>query len=94
MLKFDEMLLWSRRFDLVSNRVQIVNQLLGCRYDFSPTNPMRLVRTVSGYDVTFDGEVLASFRIWDLADIDDAIGVVEQWSSCVWRLGRYGVLAT
>lgn len=92
-MEFYEMSRWSRRFDLVTNRIGVFNQVLGCRYDHSPTNPMRLVRSGRGYDVTFDGDVLTSFSLWDLAEIERSFAVVDQWSSCVWQLGRFGVLA-
>ena len=90
MLTYADMVDWARLHDLIANRVGIVNQLLGCRYAVSPTNPMGVRRDGSQYEVLCDGAVLASYGVWDVDGIRTAYELVDHWSDCVWQLSRLG----
>ena len=78
----------SRLFDLVLNRVAIVNQLHGCRYDHNPENPMRVSRDHGTYVVTYCDAEVVSFRSNDLDSVSSAFAVLDAWSRCVWLLSR------
>lgn len=93
MLTYGDMVDWSRLCDLVSNRVGIVNQVLGCRYAHSLDNPMVIRRVEKSYEIVFKGEAIASYGIWDVEGIRAAYGIVDHWSECVWQLARAGRLS-
>lgn len=83
---------WSDMVDLLCNRVAIVNQLHGCRYDHSPENPMRVNCRRGDYVVSYRDAEVASFSTYDFESLSSSLSVVGAWSSCVWQLSRAGVL--
>lgn len=94
MLTYGDMVDWSRLSDLVSNRVGMVNQLLGCHYAHSLDNPMVVRRVEKSYEILFKENCIAAYGVWDLDGIRAAYEVVNRWSDCVWHLARDGRLQT
>lgn len=91
-MDFYEMARWSKKYDLVLNRVSIANQLFGCRYDFSNDNPMTISKEHGSYSVSYLDAEVANFRRNDLDSVDAALHVLDQWSRCLWLLSRSGRL--
>lgn len=92
MLSYGDMVEWSRLFDLVSNRVGVCNQVLGCKYAHSPENPLVLKRCGKRYEIVFNGETFASFGVWDLESLRVVCDGMGAWSDCLWQLSRGGLL--
>lgn len=90
---FEDMERWSRVFRVVENRIGIVNQLLGCRYDGARENPMRLEYGRGVYSVRFRGDVLCTFGAWDLSGVELARALVDHWSDCLWQVREMGCLS-
>lgn len=87
---FDDVYRWVQLFDTLENRVAIINQLHGCRYDFSKTNPCLLEHGRGWYLVKYDGNEIARFRVYDLDSITSAFGIVDGFANAIWLLRRAG----
>lgn len=85
MLSFDVMQVWTCKFDLLRNRIGVVNQLLGCRYHNGNDARMCMTRVSGGYDVCFDSDVISSFRLWDIDSLTMTFEKVDAWADCLWR---------
>lgn len=93
MLGFEDLAVWSRVFRLLDNRVACINQILGCRYACSPSNPCRLLYDSGKYRVTFEGCLVCSFGVYDLPTIDAAFAVVDALADAVWHSRRVSCMA-
>lgn len=81
---------WATKYDLLVNRVGIVNEMLGCNYHISDENPMIIAKRDNSYSVRMYGEVIVSFRHYDNCGLIDAIECVELWHDVIWSLQRNG----
>lgn len=93
MLSYDDMVSWSRDYELVYNRVKIVNQLHGCRYADSSANPCRVTYDHGSYLVRYLDTILCTFGVYDVSGIALALSVLDRFSDCVWSMRRAGFLA-
>lgn len=90
MVTYDEMCTFSRFYNLLVNRVDCCNQLLGCRYRNSSENDVRITYKKGCYSVTaYDAEI-AAFRVWDLDGVLKSYAYVDSWADCLWHLSRKG----
>ena len=92
MLTYADMVEWSRLLDLLTNRVGMCNQLMGCRYAHSPENPLVMKRCKRRYEISFNGEYLGGFGVWDLDGLRAVCDSIGAWSDCLWNLSRSGML--
>lgn len=78
--------------ELISNRVGICNELLGCRYHHATTNPVRFI-TTGGESVVrvLDTEV-GRCRGLDRESLRKVYDIVDSWSELIWDLSRYGYI--
>ena len=90
---YGEMLRWSRDYDLLCNRVGVVNEVLGCRYHHGVDSLLRVAYSHGRYCVTFDGSEVARFGVWDCSGLSSALATVDAWADCVWRVRRVGLLS-
>lgn len=84
-MTFDEVNAWVRRFDLILNRIKVINQLMGervCKVSFRH----------GVYRVTLAGSLLATFGVYDLPSVDQAFIYVDAWSDAAWRASSAGLL--
>lgn len=84
-MKYDDMYAWTRTFDLLANRVSIINQILGA-------NVVWVSYKRGLYVCTVCGAKLCDFRIYDLPSIDAAFASVDALSDGLWLLNRSGRL--
>lgn len=92
-LHYEVIARWADLFDLLANRVAVCNQLLGCKYDHSPENPMVLCYRSGEYHVSFDGCDIVTFGLYDNYALSRAYDMVDAWQDCIWMLGRAGRLS-
>lgn len=92
-MSYDDVSLWVRAQDLIINRVSIVNQCLGARYEGNMDNPL-LVRCVGGCYVAYlYGEEYARWRLYDRESTDAAFVRIDALSDGLWLALRSGRLA-
>lgn len=94
MLDYNVMCKWSQDFKVIENRVSIVNQIHGCRYDFDVSNPCALAYSHGRYSVTYDGLEVCGFGVYDADGIASALLSLTAWTDCLWRVRRAGFLRT
>lgn len=82
-----------KKHGLIANRVCCINQKHGCRYDNASDNPCKLVRSDSGYVVTYCGANVAGYRLSDPSSVDDAFTLVDALDNALWLIRRAGYLA-
>ena len=92
-LTYDDMVIWSRDFDLMNNRKRIINQILGEQYPDSIHSRLRVFYKHGEYHVEFGDTELGTFGMYDVAGLRDALCMLDVWSDCVWHLRRAGLLA-
>lgn len=76
------MVRWVKCFKLIENRVSIINELAGSRSVRDAVATLSYAR--GSYDVTYRGDSVASFRVYDLAGIDAAFTVVDTLADGLW----------
>lgn len=84
MLCYADLVIWSKRYGLLCNRVKVVNQLHGCRYEQCPTNPCRLVYARGSYSVYYFGLLLCAFGVYDVNGVTSALGFLDSLADVVW----------
>ena len=92
MLKYDEMVLWTRNFEQIEHSIGIINELFGCRYHHANGNPCKLDYSRGTYVVMFCGCECVTFGVYDLASSDRARDWVCNFSDSCWLLSRSGKL--
>lgn len=91
-MTYDDISVWTMTHDLIRNRMQVLNQILGCRYDDSPENPARLEYRRGTYRVDFCGRTIAEWRIYDLTSVQTAFQRLDALSTAFWDARRAGVV--
>ena len=81
---------WQRKHDLIVNRVGIMNQIVGCRYDLKSDNPYAIVYEHGSYTFTYFATPVVSWKVYDLAQVDHAFEVADAWSQCTWLMNVNG----
>ena len=84
-MKYDDLDAWTRVYDLLVNRVKIINQILG-------SVVVRIQYKRGTYVCMVCDSKLCDFRIYDLASIDAAFAAVDGLSDGLWLLNRTGRL--
>lgn len=92
MVNYSDMLGYTRSFDLLQNRIEVINQLLGYGLRGSLENPCRLRYRCGTYSVEIYGEILNQFKPFDFPTCDLAVKRLDAVSSSIWQLGRNGML--
>lgn len=91
-LTFSQCVRWSKTHDLIANRVAIVNQMHGCRYDNCVGNPCVLRHLGGLYEVRYCDTVVASYALYDLNTANKALGTVDKLNDVLWNGRREGYM--
>lgn len=91
-MTYEDMDYYTRVFNLIFNRVGIINQILGCRYDFDASNPCVVRHVGHEWRVDYYGSCVASWHIWDLPGIESAFARVDALDDALWITRRVGML--
>ena len=83
MLSYADLVIWTKRYGLLCNRVKVVNQLHGCRYEQSPTNPCRVLYDHGEYSVLYRGSRLCTFGVYDVSGVSSALAVVDSFAKSI-----------
>lgn len=92
-MTYETLDLWSRLFDLLANRVSMINIALGARYGHAPESACKIVYKRGCYTCEVCGEPFATFRIYDVDALEEAYRAVDILKHGVWLLGRSGRLS-
>lgn len=90
---YGELAHWSNLFDLIANRVKVINQTLGARYDFSAKNACQVAYSKGRYTCEVCGAVFAEFGIYDIASTENALKRLDSLGDGLWYLNRSGRLS-
>lgn len=91
-MTYEDVDAWVRMFDLISNRVGIINQILGARYAHGSNSPLRLQHRRGVYSLTVCGEVFATFGLYDVDSAKSALDGIQSFEQGLWLLNRTGRL--
>ncbi len=83
---------WSRTHDKLLNRIAIVNQIHGCRYDYSVGNPCTVRYARGAYVCEYGGAELCAWGVYDLSSLDAAYAKVDALADALWLVRRAGFL--
>lgn len=84
---------WGKLADLVVNRVSVINQILGARYDGCLDNPVRLRRVRGGYVVEVCGAPFVRYDLYDVHSTESALASLDALKEGLWLLNRSGGLS-
>lgn len=87
-MSYDDVCAWTKTFDLITNRISIVNQTLGARYDNSPDNPCSLVSNRGRYEIRLCGVTFDTFAAYDYDAISKALNRVDALADGLWYIMR------
>lgn len=94
MVMFDNgtVIKWVKKHDILLNRIAIINEIHGCKYDYSPANPCTVTYRLGCYTCTYAGDVLCAWDAYDLVSLDAAFARVDALSDALWLVRRAGYL--
>lgn len=75
---------WCRCLDLMQNRVDVINQMLGYGVPGLVSNPCRLRYEHGTYRVYVSDCVLCEFGLYEQGEIDAALRTVDGANDMVW----------
>ena len=81
---------WTRLVDIIENRVSIINQIMGARYDSCLDNPCILRYRRGEYVCTYCGETYATWHVYDLDTTRRAFERIDALSDALWLAFRTG----
>lgn len=79
-------------YDLVINRIKVVNQICRCRFDFAPGNPCVLKRRFGWTEVYYCGSCLSTFEVWDVDGARLAFERLDKLADTLWRYSCMGLV--
>lgn len=91
-MRWEDMALWERKQTLVLNRLRVINQVMGCRYDESPDNPCTFGWRGGAYFVEWYGREVARMPIYDLEAAETAFQRLDAIADALWMARREGML--
>lgn len=77
-------------YDLVINRIKIINQILGTRYDLAPGNPCVLKVRFGWTEVYYCKSCISTFEIWDVDGVRLAYERLDTLADTLWRYSCIG----
>lgn len=92
MLTFNQLSYWVRRIDVLTNRVLLISQLCGVRYDGAPGSVCQLSYRRGHYVVTICGEPYQEFEIYDFDRLEEVIAAVDALFEGLWLMNRVGMI--
>lgn len=81
-----------KKHDLLLNRIAIINQTHGCRYDYLAGNPCEVRNTGRWYECYYGGDLLTSWDVLDVSTLDSAFAALDALADAVWLVRRAGFL--
>lgn len=91
-MRWEDMALWERKQTLVLNRLRIINQVMGCRYDEGKANPCTFCWRGGAYVVEWLGREVARMPIYDLEAAETAYQRLDAIAVALWMARREGML--
>lgn len=92
MLAYEEVTAWTENHDLILNRVGIANQILGCRFDHAPENPLVVERRRGAYVCKVGGGLFSGWKLYDAKSSEEALAAIDAFKEGLWLLSRTGRL--
>ena len=89
-MSYADMCEYVKVYDLVCNKVSLINQVLGCRYDFDCHNPCVLMHVGGRWRVVLFGRVLAEWAPWDVSGVRAALSFAQVAFDVLWDARRVG----
>lgn len=83
---------WTEKHDLILNRIAIINQIHGCRYDYEATNACVVSRDGVWYYCSYFGCELCRWRRYDLDGVSSVFDKLDAMADVLWRVRRAGML--
>lgn len=90
---YGELAHWVRLFDLIANRVGVINQTLGARYDYCASNACHVAYSDGRYVCEVCGARFADFGLYDIPSAEDALSRLDSLNDGLWLLNRSGRLS-
>lgn len=89
-MKYEQVFAWTNIYNLVVNRVKVLNHMLGGTYDGCVSNPVSLVMRRGRYSVMLWDKELATFRVYDLDSTQHAYERLDFAADVIWHIRRRG----
>lgn len=84
-MTYEDMRLWAKGYDLLSNRIKVINQVTGAE-------SCKLAYRKGRYVCKWCGSDYATWRVWDLDGLQSAFARVDALSDALWLANRSDVL--
>lgn len=89
-MEYEQMFAWSKTYNLIVNKVKLINHMLGGTYDGCSTNPCRLKMRRGRYRVLLGDAEYVSFRVYDVSSADAACECMASLVKGLWLVRRGG----
>lgn len=89
-MTYHDVTAWTRIVDKIENRVSIINQIMGARYDTALDNPCRVWYRRGSYVCLYCGEVYATWHVYDVATAEVAFKRIDALADGLWLAFRTG----
>lgn len=92
-LTYADVVDWTRKHDLIANRVALINQMHGCQYDYSGGNPCVMRYHGGWYEVVYCGTQVACWNLYDVPSVNYAFERIDVLNDILWNGRRDGCLS-
>lgn len=87
-----EMNNWTKKHDLLLNRIAMVNQIHGCDYGWCCGAPCIVTYSKGWYVCDYFGMRLCAWASYDVPSLDAAFSKVDSLADSLWLIRRAGCL--
>lgn len=92
MVSYADVCAWSQDFDVITNRIAVINQVLGSKCEGLSSNPCKLAYKSGRYYVSICDSPFIDFGIYDSSESKIASDCLDRVFDAIWLLNRSGRL--
>lgn len=89
-MTYEEVRIWTDKHNLIANRVKVINQILGARYENSCDNPCVIEYRRGRYRVLFCGVCFAEYGVYKERQAIEALKRLDALNDALWYMSRVG----
>lgn len=89
-MTYEEVRNWTDKHNIIVNRVKVINQILGARYENACDNPCAIEYRRGRYRVLFFGVCLAEYGIYQVESVEMALLRLDAVNDALWYMSRVG----
>lgn len=91
-MTYKELKDWTNLHDLILNRVQVINDMHGCKYPQNVANPCKVKYHGGWYSVYYCGSLIGAWKMYEMNSTMRTYRTVDLLQDCLWNGRRLGYM--